>query len=485
MKHIYILIAVIAGLFLPTMAKATPDSLFVVKNGRIFSAYEVGTDIDNITFAKKQVVAPNTIKIGDETLEIKSAMAMIQGGMVYAFFSPDEGCTTMSDFASSKAYIQVAISQDLLAEDITFSKFSTEFPEDIFSVTYCDVEKYNNDDNYEPLMFSDDDYSDYFADGTMSLSQEGENLVFSITTEPAEGGVEFGVNYNGPFTFAQQSNDYFSVDGEKSQLRAAFAEQKADGIDFYFTSGNIDNAKDLEDCYYYARLFVPTKEMDGTDIDVQGSREYELELVDNVSDLNHTQYFNAATGGAFNASGYVSVLDRGDGSYTVIVDVENLGNRSTHDLQIFFKGTPMEYDLTEPSQYTVAGGDPIDIKSAVITHDLDAELYTIYLSSKENITTLEGMADADIVITEPEDFVNDDRLHGFSGAETNAMISVTYDGDTYRQTNTGNSANPIAQGGNVKASIIGNNANIDFTVFGMTKHNGSLKGHFEGNVTRL
>lgn len=37
------------GFAMQTLATAaTPDSVFVVKNGRIVSAYEVGTDVDNI-----------------------------------------------------------------------------------------------------------------------------------------------------------------------------------------------------------------------------------------------------------------------------------------------------------------------------------------------------------------------------------------------------------------------------------------------------
>ena len=48
----------ILGFAMQTMAAkaAVPDSVFVVKNGRIVSAYEVGKDVDNITFAKKAVL---------------------------------------------------------------------------------------------------------------------------------------------------------------------------------------------------------------------------------------------------------------------------------------------------------------------------------------------------------------------------------------------------------------------------------------------
>ena len=122
----------------------------------------------------------------------------------------------------------------------------------------------------------------------------------------------------------------------------------------------------------------------------------------------------------------------------------------------------MEYDLTIPSQYAVGEGAPVDLKSAAYTVDDATGLYTIYLSSRANVTTLEGMADADVVITVPNDFVNDDKTHGFSGDETNAL------------------------GGNAKATFNAGKANIDFAVFGMKKFDShSLQGHYEGSITRL
>lgn len=489
MKHIYLILAMLAGFFMPcgTAMAATPDSVFVVKNGRIFSAYEVGKDVDNISFKRAQGdLGGNAIKAGDETIDIKSAMVMVQNNTVYAFFSPDEGCTTRDDFAASSAYLGIGISMDLLGEEIKFSTFTPGADNNKFSVTYCDMEKYNNDDDYDPISFDSDDWSDYFADGTLSLEQDGDNLVLHLSTEPKDGQDELAASYNGTFYMTQQNPYYFTVSGEKYELRKVFADKTSDGMTFYLTPGDIDNANDLENCKYYARLTVPTSEMDGTDINVQGNREYELMLVDNVSDLGSSQYFSAFNGMANNASGYVSVLDRGDGSYTIIVNVKELGrNGNTRDLQIFYKGTPDAYDTTRPSVYSVAGGDDVELKSAVVTHDLDAEMYTVYLSSKEGVTTLEGMADADIVLNVPEDFANDDALHGFSGAELNGKISVAYGGDTFSQANTGSAAGAIAMGGNVKLSVVADKADIDFTVFGINKYSGNLKGHFEGKVTRL
>lgn len=74
-QKIFLLFAMLVGFAMQTMAKAaTPDSVFVVKNGIIVSAYEVGKNVDNITFEKKVKLDGNCVKIGDEVIEMKSAL---------------------------------------------------------------------------------------------------------------------------------------------------------------------------------------------------------------------------------------------------------------------------------------------------------------------------------------------------------------------------------------------------------------------------
>lgn len=291
--------------------------------------------------------------------------------------------------------------------------------------------------------------------------------------------------YNGAYTEVVANENHFIVDGKRYEMRAAFAEKKADGVNFYLTPGNIGSANELDNCYYYVRLFVPQSNMDGSELDVQGNKKYELTFVDNVTDVNNPQTFSISNDAPSSATGTISVLDNGDGTYTIKINVANLGNSAARTLDVVYvNGTPKEYSLAVPSNYTVADGKPVDLKSAVLTHD-DAEgVYTIYLSAKAGVTTLAGMADADIVVTMPDAFANDNSLHGFSGDETNAKISIKYAGDTYSQA-TVNGTNSIALGGNAKLSFADGKADVDFTVFSIKKYKGALKGHYEGNVTRL
>lgn len=490
-KKILFLFAMILGFAMQTMAAkaAAPDSVFVVKNGRIVSAYEVGKDVDNITFAKKAVLEGNSLVVGDEVVNLKSALVTYQGAYMYVYLSVKESVSSVADVATDK-YVQIVMTPSLLDENINFDTFADDFneEEDFFQMMYMDPVKYEEEDDYEPIVFSFDEWSDYFSAGSLYVNMEDDNLKVNFDCKPLENGEAFAGQYEGEFVEVAQNPYFFNVDGKSMELRSVFQEKVADGIAFYLTPGNIDNATDLVNTYYYARLFVPTKEMDGTDIDINGNREYELTFYDNVSDINNPQQITLSNGKTGNATGYVSVLDRGDGSYTLTIDVENMGNEGNRSFQAFYRGTPAVYDLTLPSEYTVAGSEPVTLKSCVVvvdSSDEDRDMYTVYLSSKEGVTTVEGMADADIVLTVPDDFINDDMTHGFSGTDINAMLSVAYGGDTYCQATTSDPVTSIAVGGNIKATLNAGKGNFDFMVFGASKFGGNIKGHYEGEVTKL
>lgn len=466
-----------------TAEAATPDSVFVVKNGRIVSAYQVGKDIDNITFQKSLSLDGNQVKIGNEVLTMNSALITYSGALVYVYLSEKESVASVEDVAEGK-YLQIAMSATLLDENIAIETFADNFEEDdLYQVMFMDPVKYNEDDNYEPVMFASDDWEDYFSSGTLYVNMEDDKLKVNINCVPQENQEAFAAQYDGGYFEIAQNPFFFNVDGKAMELRAAFAEKTANGIAFYLTPGNIDKANDLENTYYYARLFVPTKEMDGTDIDVTGDREYELTLYDNVTGINNPQEIFISNGIQRTATGTVSVLDRGDGSYTITIDVKGMG-KDGRTLQAYYKGTPAVYDVTIPNEYTVAGNDAVALKSCVAKVD-DSNNYTVYLSSKEGVTTVEGMADADIVLTVPSNFINDDMTHGFSGDDINAMLSITYGGNTYNQASTSDPATAIALGGNIKATCNAGKGSFDFTIFSSTKFGGSLKGHYKGDVTIL
>lgn len=428
-QKIFLLFAMFVGFAMQTLATAaTPDSVFVVKNGRIVSAYEVGTDVDNISFPKRIQLDGNCVKVGDDVYEMKSAVVTTVNNYKYIYLSTLEGYKIPEDVMKGGKNLQLAFSPTLLDKYVEFNAFGHDFDadKDFFQAVFMDVDEYNRNDDYEPVSVSSYDWNDYYSDGLLQVSFAGGKLALNLEATPKKGETLLAAQYNGAYTEVVANENHFIVDSKRYEMRAAFAEKKTDGVNFYLTPGNIGSANELDNCYYYVRLFVPQSNMDGSELDVQGNKKYELTFVDNVTDVNNPQTFSISNDAPSSATGTISVL----------------------------------------------------------THD-DAEgVYTIYLSAKAGVTTLAGMADADIVVTMPDAFANDNSLHGFSGDETNAKISIKYAGDTYSQA-TVNGTNSIALGGNAKLTFADGKADVDFTVFSIKKYKGALKGHYEGNITRL
>ena len=380
------------------------------------------------SFPKRIQLDGNCVKVGDDVYEMKSAVVTTVNNYKYIYLSTLEGCKTPEDVMKGGKNLQLAFSPTLLDKYVEFNAFGHDFDadKDFFQAVFMDVDEYNRNDDYEPVSVSSYDWNDYYSDGLLQMSFAGGKLALNLEATPKKGETLLAAQYNGAYTEVVANENHFIVDGKRYEMRAAFAEKKADGVNFYLTPGNIGSANELDNCYYYVRLFVPQSNMDGSELDVQGNKKYELTFVDNVTDVNNPQTFSISNDAPSSATGTISVL----------------------------------------------------------THD-DAEgVYTIYLSAKAGVTTLAGMADADIVVTMPDAFANDNSLHGFSGDETNAKISIKYAGDTYSQA-TVNGTNSIALGGNAKLSFADGKADVDFMVFSIKKYKGALKGHYEGNVTRL
>ena len=319
-QKIFLLFAMFVGFAMQTLATAaTPDSVFVVKNGRIVSAYEVGTDVDNISFPKRIQLDGNCVKVGDDVYEMKSAVVTTVNNYKYIYLSTLEGCKTPEDVMKGGKNLQLAFSPTLLDKYVEFNAFGHDFDadKDFFQAVFMDVDEYNRNDDYEPVSVSSYDWNDYYSDGLLQVSFAGGKLALNLEATPKKGETLLAAQYNGAYTEVVANENHFIVDGKRYEMRAAFAEKKADGVNFYLTPGNIGSANELDNCYYNVRLFVPQSNMDGSELDVQGNKKYELTFVDNVTDVNNPQTFSISNDAPSSATGTISVLDNGDGTYTI------------------------------------------------------------------------------------------------------------------------------------------------------------------------
>ena len=271
------------------------------------------------SFPKRIQLDGNCVKVGDDVYEMKSAVVTTVNNYKYIYLSTLEGCKTPEDVMKGGKNLQLAFSPTLLDKYVEFNAFGHDFDadKDFFQAVFMDVDEYNCNDDYEPVSVSSYDWNDYYSDGLLQMSFAGGKLALNLEATPKKGETLLAAQYNGAYTEVVANENHFIVDGKRYEMRAAFAEKKADGVNFYLTPGNIGSANELDNCYYYVRLFVPQSNMDGSELDVQGNKKYELTFVDNVTDVNNPQTFSISNDSLASATGTISVLDNGDGTYTI------------------------------------------------------------------------------------------------------------------------------------------------------------------------
>lgn len=271
------------------------------------------------SFPKRIQLDGNCVKVGDDVYEMKSAVVTTVNNYKYIYLSTLEGCKTPEDVMKGGKNLQLAFSPTLLDKYVEFKALGHDFDadKDFFQAVFMDVDEYNRNDDYEPMSVSSYDWNDYYSDGLLQMSFAGGKLALNLEATPKKGETLLAAQYNGAYTEVVANENHFIVDGKRYEMRAAFAEKKADGLNFYLTPGNIGSANELDKCYYYVRLFVPQSNMDGSELDVQGNKKYELTFVDNVTDVNNPQTLSISNDAPSSATGTISVLDNGDGTYTI------------------------------------------------------------------------------------------------------------------------------------------------------------------------
>ncbi len=484
-KKIFFSMAAMAAMAMPAAAQqddAKKDFMYVVKNGVVVGTYEIGKDADYITFNKPEAPqAENFVKYGDKSVEMKSAMVMTLDGQLYVFLSAKETIPTnyMDLMMGEDDYMMVQIPEEKMGEEIDLAAIAAE-GEEYLQAYYTNPnadEPYGGTNTYD---FADDG----FTAGTIKVEAAEGMVSVSVNLTNSDSSKDFQASYLGACVApADDATNSFNVDGMEKKVNAAFYKDDEDNavMDFYITSGSIQSARELEDCYYYAHIQVPYSALDGTPIDITsaGAKQFLFEFVDNIQEKT----YKLTNGNIENATGTISVQLMAGNSFKIAVDIQNFG--TGRNFSAGYEDEFAEYTLVVPNAYRLQEQADTELSSAVVTQS--GEIYTIYLSSKEGVTTVGGMADADIVIEMPQAFMNN-QLKGFSGTEENAKISVAYGGVKYNQANCSNvdGTDAAALGGNVRVNLADGKIDVDFSVFNIYKYdNANLTGHYEGSVTQL
>lgn len=479
-KNLLFSFVAVLGLAMPAIAQTDVDNtdkdvMYVVKNGKVVGQYEVGKDVDYITFTKP--AAPqveNFVQYGSTKVDMKSAFVMEMNGYTYVFISPEDNIPAdyQKIMGGESNYAMITIPTGLLDKDVKISDYNyADDDAPMFSAYYMSPDG--------PLggTSSFDCEDDGFSDGTFRVDVSDGEVSVAVKMTSKDGEKDFELSYYGSYAKAgDDSGNTFVVDGQEYKVKAAFYRDGDAVMDLYLTNGDIDNARKLEDVYQYAHIQVPYSVLDGSKIDITGNTvNFKFDFVDNIQE----QTYNLSNGNVGNATGYISVQMMTENTYKVDVNVENFG--TGRDFSAMYDGEYMVYDVSQANAYRLQNQDDVKLQSAVMTHSGDVT--TVYLSRKENVKTVADMADADLVIEIPDAFLTGETK-GFSGTDTNAKISITYDGVKYNQASCNGADDAKALGGNVNALIEGKNLTIDFNVFNIYRYSdANLSGHYEGPIT--
>lgn len=476
-KNLLFTIAAVVGFAVPVVAQTETDNdvMYVVKDGRVVGQYEVGKDVDYITFTKPETPqTENCLQYGSTKVDLKSSFVMSMGDYTYVFISPEENIPTdYSEIVGGTTnFLMVVIPTDLLGKDVKISDYAS-----LDDIPQIGAQYLTPD--YEILggTTSFDYEEDGFTDATLRVDIADGDVSVAVNMVAADETKNFQVSYSGKYATANEDgSNSFIVDDQESKVRAAFYRDGDAVMDLYLTSGDIDNARKLEDVHHYVHVQVPYSVLDGSDLDITGNAvNFKFDFVDNAQE----QTYSLSNGNIGNATGTISVQLLTENKYKVKLNIDNFGDGRSFSAK--YEGEFMVYDVSQPNAYRLQNQDDVDLKSAVLTHSGD--ITTIYLSNKENVTTVAGMADADLVLEVPDAFLTGD-IKGFSGTDENAKISITYDGVKYSQANCGDASDAKAIGGNVKALIEGKNLMVDFNVFNIYQYgNANLSGHYEGKLS--
>ncbi len=217
--------------------------------------------------------------------------------------------------------------------------------------------------------------------------------------------------------------------GDK-EIATAFAEETAEGVTYTLCAGNIQTYAQLEDTTFF-RFFVPGKKIGDTfEIDMANTTEaFECWLYDPNEGMNKVISKDSRENvrGTLSMYGWNIYCDftytSPDGEWDDIVMMVD------YKKQIF-------RDVNECVE-TIDGERELAFNPKSVVYDRSGETHKIYISSKNGITTVDGMADAEYVITYPASSYDKIADGLFVTGSNCPEMSITIAGETFTKNSEG------------------------------------------------
>lgn len=403
----------------------------------------------------------NNYTFNGQTVDLKSAFYLSQGEIEYLYLSPQEGLTTVEEFSEAE-YLLIGIEASLEGQNVDV--LTTNSYCSFFNITKLGGKEFEGGDS--------DSWEEVVTRGELMMKVVPGRAAASFSFTLPSGEL-FEGSYAGPYAQTVVPDDAFLlIDDEEVPVRAAFYERTADGVAFYLTSGEITSAVDLEDVIRYVRLYVSNALLN-EEVDIEtANRPFEFTYIDNLTGENVT----IENGDTQGAAGFFRVMEKDcENDFLVEFEMDGVGG---HLINGIYDGEFADYDLTIPNEYALGEEAPTPIRSALIDKS-DAARYAFYFSAEEGVTTVAGMRAADPVVC----YLKPDQLTGnIMGFSFSPDLRIDYRGVTYDQASTSGD-NGLANGGNIAATLEGDQATVEFNVYFIKEFEATLHGHYEGSVT--
>lgn len=218
--------------------------------------------------------------------------------------------------------------------------------------------------------------------------------------------------------------------GDK-EIATAFAQETAEGVTYTLCAGDIQTYADLENTTFF-RFFVPGKKIGDTfEIDMANTDEaFECRLFDPIEGMDKTiskdnreNIIGTLMMYGWNIACDFTYTDPAGESYNDIVMMTD------YKKQIF-------RDVNECVE-TIEGERELAFTPKSVVYDRSGDTHKIYISSAPGISTVMGMAEAEVVVAYPASAYDKVSAGQFISGSNCPEMTIAIAGETYNKTTEG------------------------------------------------
>lgn len=346
------------------------------------------------------VLPANYVMYGEEVVELKSACYHLfdldnLGYQYYISLSPAEGLDHYMEFVEAEEHAFLSLGEEVLAGAIE----NSEGVVDVMAIAEDDM-IYSFVANIGNLSIEDYSFDHAMITAgrvTVALDEVSYAMTLRAEYTTAEG-VAVTIVASVPYVEAELPEDVkpdtesaitYTWSGKtvEKPLESAYVEETAEGVIYTLCVDVVKTYVVYEDSIFL-RFFVADKGAnDSFDMNLATTtEEFSLRLCDPIKGLD----YKAETTSRDGLTGVLKV-DRG------IVSVE----LAAQDVEATATFGGEYRSVNECIDVVDNGRELLFTPASVLLDNSDAETFKVYVSSKAGVTTVNGMADAEVVITYP------------------------------------------------------------------------------------